>query len=152
MCCIHYNMLVFKLNKVQVGAFPVASVSACAKEIVNGVCRKQRYVTEPSWFKVTYLWKVFCPELIEWGCRLLFMTTSEENALNKKILDNTGVRGVLYPEPIRTLWNQFRVARVIWVMIHKKSDAMSITYRYLTLHKKKSISQLLWMNFRCVLC
>lgn len=81
----------------------MASVSGCAKEIVNGVCRKQRYVTEPSWFKVTYLWKVFCPELIEWGCRLLFMTTSEENALNKKILDNTGVRGVLYPESIRTL-------------------------------------------------
>ncbi|WZZ41054.1 hypothetical protein YC2023_037313 [Brassica napus] len=91
------------VRDVQVGGFPVASVSGCAKEIVNGVCRKQRYVTEPSWFKVTYLWKVFCPELIEWGCRLLFMTTSEENALNKKILDNTGVRGVLYPESIRTL-------------------------------------------------
>lgn len=72
---------------------------------MNGVCRKQRYVTVPSWFKVTYLWKVLCPEVIEWGCRLLFLTgpgTSDENALNKKIMDIPGVRNVLYPESIRT--------------------------------------------------
>lgn len=105
MCCIRCKMLVFELNKVQVGAFPVASVSGCAKGIVKGVSRKQRYVTEPSWFKVTYLWKVFCPELIEWGCRLMFLSghgTSEENALNKKILEIPGVRSALYPESIRT--------------------------------------------------
>ncbi|KAG2312481.1 hypothetical protein Bca4012_027030 [Brassica carinata] len=93
------------IRDVQIGAFPVTSVSGCAKGIVKGVCRKQRYVTEPSWFKVTYLWKVFCPEMIEWGCRLLFLSghgTSEENALNKKILDIPGVRSALYPESIRT--------------------------------------------------
>ncbi|KAF8109090.1 hypothetical protein N665_0103s0044 [Sinapis alba] len=93
------------IRDVQIGAFPVTSVSGCAKGIVKGVCRKQRYVTEPSWFKVTYLWKVFCPELIDWGCRLLFLSghgTLEENALNKKILDIPGVRSALYPESIRT--------------------------------------------------
>nr|ABO71657.1 short-chain dehydrogenase reductase [Brassica napus] len=93
------------IRDVQIGAFLVTSVSGCAKGIVKGVCRKERYVTEPSWFKVTYLWKVFCPELIEWGCRLMFLSghgTPEENALNKKILDIPGVRSALYPEPIRT--------------------------------------------------
>ncbi|CAN8302418.1 unnamed protein product [Cochlearia groenlandica] len=93
------------MRDVQVGPFPVTSASGCAKAIVNGVCRRQRYVTEPSWFKATYLWKVFCPELIEWGCRLLFLTghgMSEDNALNKKIMDIPGVRSVLYPESIRT--------------------------------------------------
>lgn len=90
---------------MQIGPFPVASASGCAKGIVNGVCRKQRYVTEPSWFKVTYLLKVLCPELIDWGCRLLYMTgtgMSEENALNKRIMDIPGVRSALYPESIRT--------------------------------------------------
>ncbi|CAA7052676.1 unnamed protein product [Microthlaspi erraticum] len=93
------------MRDVQIGAFPVASTSGCAKEIVNGVCRKQRYVTVPSWFKVTYFWKVFCPEVIEWACRFLFLTgrgTSGEYALNKKIMDIPGVRSALYPESIRT--------------------------------------------------
>ncbi|XP_010536612.1 PREDICTED: 11-beta-hydroxysteroid dehydrogenase 1B [Tarenaya hassleriana] len=93
------------MRDVQIGVCPVGSVTDCARAIVRAVCRGQKYVTEPSWFKVTYLWKVFCPEIIEYGCRLLCMTgfgTSEKDALNKKILDMTGTRAILYPESIKT--------------------------------------------------
>ncbi|KAL5731174.1 11beta-hydroxysteroid dehydrogenase [Ranunculus cassubicifolius] len=54
------------MRDVQIGPTPVSSVDACARGIVKGVCRGDRYITEPSWFKVLYFWKVFCPEVVEW--------------------------------------------------------------------------------------
>ncbi|KAL6011651.1 hypothetical protein ACLOJK_002099 [Asimina triloba] len=50
------------IRHVQVGAFPVASTEGCAKAIVNGACRGERYVTDPSWYKATWLYKAFAPE------------------------------------------------------------------------------------------
>lgn len=94
------------INQVQVGITPVVKVEECAKAIVNGACRGERYVTVPAWFRVTYLWKVFCPEVVEWVLRLFCLTgsgTSPEDALSKKILDYTGVKKFLYPENIREL-------------------------------------------------
>nr|XP_027067380.1 uncharacterized protein LOC113692987 [Coffea arabica] len=44
-----------------------ASASACAKSIVDAICRKERYVTEPKWWRVFFLLKTFCPELIEFA-------------------------------------------------------------------------------------
>lgn len=95
-----------KLNQVEVGITPVVKVEECAKAIVNGACRGERYVTVPSWFKVTYLWKVFCPEVVEWILRLFYLSgsgTSPEDAPSKKILDYTGLQKLLYPQNIREL-------------------------------------------------
>ncbi|XP_016564085.2 11-beta-hydroxysteroid dehydrogenase A isoform X1 [Capsicum annuum] len=95
-----------QMRDVQVGITPVVKVEECAKAIVNGACRGERYVTVPAWFRVTYLWKVFCPEVVEWVLRLFCLTgsgTSPEDALSKKILDYTGVKKFLYPENIREL-------------------------------------------------
>ncbi|MCD7454504.1 Polycomb protein sop-2 [Datura stramonium] len=93
-----------QMRDVQVGITPVVKVEECAKAIVNGACRGERYITVPAWFRVTYLWKVFCPEVVEWILRLLCLTgsgTSPDDSLSKKILDYTGVQKVLYPENIR---------------------------------------------------
>ncbi|KAK4351113.1 hypothetical protein RND71_030426 [Anisodus tanguticus] len=95
-----------KMRDVQVGITPVVKVEDCAKAIVNGACRGERYITVPAWFRVTYLWKVFCPEVVEWILRLLCLTgsgKSPEDALSKKILNYTGVQKVLYPENIQQL-------------------------------------------------
>ncbi|OIT35370.1 PREDICTED: 11-beta-hydroxysteroid dehydrogenase 1B-like [Nicotiana attenuata] len=95
-----------QMRDVQVGITPVVKVEECAKAIVNGACRGERYITVPSWFRVTYLWKVFCPEVVDWILRLLCLTgsrTSPEDALSKIILDYTRVQKVLYPENIREL-------------------------------------------------
>ncbi|KAL3533123.1 hypothetical protein ACH5RR_006644 [Cinchona calisaya] len=46
---------------------PVMSSSACAKVIVDAIRRKERNVTEPKWYRVLFLLKTLCPELIEWG-------------------------------------------------------------------------------------
>lgn len=57
---------------------------------MNSACRGDRYLTQPSWVRVTYYWKVFWPEIIEWCNRVLLMTgpgTSQRDTLSKKILD-----------------------------------------------------------------
>lgn len=51
-------------EQVQVSAIPVETVRSCAGAIVNSAFRGERYLTEPPWFKVTYFWKVFCPEVL----------------------------------------------------------------------------------------
>lgn len=84
----------------------MARVESAVKAIVNGVCRGERYVTEPAWFKVTYFWKVFCPEVIEWLYRLLYITSSRgaspKDTLSKKLVDYTGAKRLIYPESIHS--------------------------------------------------
>ncbi|XWS37087.1 hypothetical protein CRYUN_Cryun19dG0012800 [Craigia yunnanensis] len=93
------------MRDVQVSAIPVGSVSGCAQAIVNSACRGDRYLTQPLWFSVTYLWKVFFPEVIEWGYRLFYFSrpgTPHQEAPSKKILDLTGAKEVLYPPTIQS--------------------------------------------------
>ncbi|XVE63700.1 hypothetical protein DITRI_Ditri07aG0040900 [Diplodiscus trichospermus] len=85
------------MRDVKVGSIPVGSVSGCAKAIVNSACRGDRYLTQPSWFSVTYLWKVFFPEVIEWGFRLFYFSRAGAEAPSKKILDLSGAEEVVYP-------------------------------------------------------
>ena len=88
-----------------IGLVPVETAEACAKAVVMGICRGQRYVTEPSWYDVLYYWKAFCPEIVEWCYRILAMPAagaSESDALTKQALDYTGAKYVMYPSSIRS--------------------------------------------------
>ncbi|KAH9770047.1 11-beta-hydroxysteroid dehydrogenase 1A [Citrus sinensis] len=79
-----------EIRDVQISLLPVQPTEECAKAIVNSACRGDRYLTQPSWVRVTYYWKVFWPEIIEWCNRVLLMTgpgTSQRDTLSKKILD-----------------------------------------------------------------
>ncbi|KAL4012366.1 hypothetical protein IC575_029466 [Cucumis melo] len=89
-----------------IGAIPVETVEACAKAIVRSVCRGDRYLTEPSWYNSVYYMKVFCPEVLEWFYRIFVYTrpgTSVAEALNKKMLDATGAKNVMYPPSIHSV-------------------------------------------------
>lgn len=93
-----------EMRDVQINIAPVERVEACARAIVNGACRGERYVIEPFWIRMIYLWKMFWPEVVEWIQRLMVMTTvgdSPKDAVGKKILDYTGAQKVLYPESIQ---------------------------------------------------
>ncbi|KAL6576250.1 Polycomb protein sop-2 [Orobanche hederae] len=93
-----------EMRDVQVNLVPVLGVERCAKAIVRSAVRGERYVTEPAWFRVTYLWKLFFPEVVEWTFRLLSMTRPGEpsrEALGKRLMDYSGVKGVLYPETVQ---------------------------------------------------
>ncbi|KAL2492213.1 11-beta-hydroxysteroid dehydrogenase 1A [Abeliophyllum distichum] len=92
------------IRDVLVSIIPVQRVESCARGIVSSACKGEKYVTEPAWFRVTFLWKIFCPEVIEWTYRLLYTTRpgeSPKEALGKKLVDFTGAKKFLYPETIR---------------------------------------------------
>ncbi|KAK4569104.1 hypothetical protein RGQ29_004483 [Quercus rubra] len=94
------------LRDVQVSTIPVRTVQGCAKVIVNSACKGEMYLTEPAWFRVTYFWKVFFPEVIKWSYRLMYINrlgTSHKEAPSKKILDLSGAKNIIYPSTIDNL-------------------------------------------------
>lgn len=93
------------IRDVEVSAMPVGSASGCAKSIVNSTLRGDRYLTTPAWFKMTYVIKVLCPELMEWSSRMLYLARSNAPAIEapgKKILDVTGIKKIFYPSTIQS--------------------------------------------------
>ncbi|MBA0761749.1 hypothetical protein Gotri_024345 [Gossypium trilobum] len=93
------------MRDVQVSSIPVGSASGCAQAIVNSASKGDRYLTQPSWFRVTYLWKLFFPELVEWSYRLSHFSrpgAPHQQAPSKKILDFTGLKNVVYPSSIQS--------------------------------------------------
>ncbi|XP_027343771.1 11-beta-hydroxysteroid dehydrogenase 1B-like [Abrus precatorius] len=94
------------LRDVEVSAVAVESVSECAKAIVSSTLRGDRYLTVPAWFRMTYVIKMLCPEIVEWSFRMLYLTESRttpaREAPSKKILDATGAKKLLYPSSIQS--------------------------------------------------
>lgn len=50
----------------------MVSALECAEAIVKSACRGDMYVTNPSWVKLGFPWKVLYPELVDWANRLSF--------------------------------------------------------------------------------
>ncbi|PIA51026.1 hypothetical protein AQUCO_01100089v1 [Aquilegia coerulea] len=75
-----------EINKSKTDALfdilPLRSSSECAKAIVKGVCRGDRHVTDPSWYKIFYAIKVFVPEIMEMFLHILYIIILPRN--NKK--------------------------------------------------------------------
>ncbi|KAF6147129.1 hypothetical protein GIB67_036848 [Kingdonia uniflora] len=61
-----------ELQNVQVGMGFISEKSTgdCAKDIVKGVCRGNRYITQPYWSEIIVWWKIFFPEALEWSGRM----------------------------------------------------------------------------------
>ncbi|BAT73128.1 hypothetical protein VIGAN_01058800 [Vigna angularis var. angularis] len=60
----------FELKGVM-GTVPMGSASECAKAIVESACRGDMYVTDPSWYKVLFPWKVLHPQIVDWALNLI---------------------------------------------------------------------------------
>ncbi|XP_040986394.1 11-beta-hydroxysteroid dehydrogenase A-like [Juglans microcarpa x Juglans regia] len=93
-----------EMRDILVSIMPIEPVGKCAKAIVDGACRGEKYLTEPAWMRVTYFWKVFCPEILEW-CNQLLLTRpgsdSERDTPSKRLLDLTGLKKYIYPESVQ---------------------------------------------------
>ncbi|KAJ0051960.1 hypothetical protein Pint_01216 [Pistacia integerrima] len=50
------------ISETRMEFVPAESTETCAKAIVSGACRGERYVTEPSWVRVLFVLKLLCPE------------------------------------------------------------------------------------------
>ncbi|PIA51028.1 hypothetical protein AQUCO_01100090v1 [Aquilegia coerulea] len=68
-----------------IGSFPVKSAMDCAKNIVNGVRRGDRYVIDPSWLRFVYVTKVLIPEVAEWFFRVLFVLKPKTTTVNAAV-------------------------------------------------------------------
>ncbi|KAJ0051958.1 hypothetical protein Pint_01218 [Pistacia integerrima] len=75
---------------IGLGFIPMETKEECAKAIVKSACRGDKYLVEPSWVRVLFLFKAVCPEVIEYCNRLAFRVsrsrTSIRNAAGKKNL------------------------------------------------------------------
>ncbi|XP_057484947.1 11-beta-hydroxysteroid dehydrogenase 1A-like [Actinidia eriantha] len=60
--------------------FPVMSSRTCANAIVDAVCRGERYVTEPKWYKPLFTLKALCPELFEWLYRTVSLNSKSKTS------------------------------------------------------------------------
>ncbi|KNA05182.1 hypothetical protein SOVF_192730 [Spinacia oleracea] len=91
------------MRDVQVSVLPIASGQSCAKAIIDSVCRGDRYVTEPTWYRVSGWWKAFAPELVDWLFSVFYIAKlgdSPTDSLSKKILDLPGLRALVYPSSV----------------------------------------------------
>ncbi|EFJ15456.1 hypothetical protein SELMODRAFT_234271 [Selaginella moellendorffii] len=82
-----------------VGPSPVASTQYCAKQIVSAATRGERYVVVPAWYKVSPLFRVFVPQLLETFISLFFVKELQPGKpVTKVIMDSfPSVERVLYP-------------------------------------------------------
>ncbi|KAK1407166.1 hypothetical protein QVD17_38779 [Tagetes erecta] len=53
---------------------PKLSVEACAKAIVSSAKRGDKYMTAPSWAKTLFLWKMLCPEILNYIMHFAFIS------------------------------------------------------------------------------
>lgn len=102
-CDCMANWFLFDDEQSLVGMFPVRGGFECAKTIVHGVRRGDRNITDPSWFRILYICKVFVSEVVEWFFSVLFVPqpgVTENSTLTKRILDFTGMKKYIYPASI----------------------------------------------------
>ncbi|GFZ03911.1 hydroxysteroid dehydrogenase 3 [Actinidia rufa] len=62
-------------SKGKLGLIPAESVEGCAKATLNSICRGDRYLIEPAWVKMFYLWNLLCPEVIQEFSRKMSVTS-----------------------------------------------------------------------------
>lgn len=65
-------------NELKKG-LPMMSTEPCAKAIVEGACKGQRYVTEPKFMRVFHLLKYLCPEFVEWYYNKVVVSKAKQN-------------------------------------------------------------------------
>ncbi|GLT69232.1 hypothetical protein SLA2020_414000 [Shorea laevis] len=88
-----------EMRDVLVSIMPIAPVRECAKAIVDGACRGEKYLTVPAWVRVAFFWKAFCPEMLEWCNRLLLPApgASERDTPSKKLLETNRLKEIHIP-------------------------------------------------------
>ncbi|PIA51021.1 hypothetical protein AQUCO_01100085v1 [Aquilegia coerulea] len=74
--------------EAMIGIVPVKSVRECARNIVNGVCREDRYVTDPFWCNYLYVCKFFIPEVVEWLGSTLFVIVPNTATMDLAVTKN----------------------------------------------------------------
>ncbi|CAK8579128.1 unnamed protein product [Lathyrus sativus] len=65
---------------------PMGSAIDCAKDIVKSACRGDMYVTNPSWVKVLFPFKMLYPELVDWVQQHIFGVLPNPSCKSNQVL------------------------------------------------------------------
>ncbi|XP_050936061.1 11-beta-hydroxysteroid dehydrogenase A-like isoform X2 [Cucumis melo] len=91
-----------ELRDAVMSVMPIEAVGSAAEAIVKGGCRGDEYVTEPPWMRMTFYWRMFLPEMVEWLNHLFIMTgSSPTESFGKRVLEFTGLKPFIYPASVR---------------------------------------------------
>ncbi|MED6216630.1 hypothetical protein PIB30_009519 [Stylosanthes scabra] len=74
------------------GIIPMLSASELAESIVKSACRGDMYLTEPSWVKILFPWKVLFPQVVDWAVRFFFGLPSKGNNSRNKVHSATELK------------------------------------------------------------
>lgn len=86
-----------------VSAVPIELVGRCAKEIVDSVCRGDKYLTVPTWYWPTFYGKILLCEAFDWFNRWFSATEPgipPTQAISKMLIDLPGLKEMLWPESV----------------------------------------------------
>ncbi|KAH7434921.1 hypothetical protein KP509_06G041200 [Ceratopteris richardii] len=91
----------------QVGPLPIAYAEDCAKAIIHGVARGDRYVRFPYWYTTFLLYRVFAPEVLDTLLRVIYVLPApgrkDRAPLSKVLLELPGLKTLLYGPSIRSV-------------------------------------------------
>ncbi|KAF0924966.1 hypothetical protein E2562_015032 [Oryza meyeriana var. granulata] len=87
------------------GTAPVERTGDFAKAVVRDVCRRERYVFEPRWYRAVYLLRVSFPEVMDWSSRLLTVRRfgpATMDTVGRWLLGVPGQRWLAQPASLRS--------------------------------------------------
>ena len=96
---------------------PVAYAEECAKALVHGAVRGERYVRVPFWYTVFMLYRIFAPEVIDFVQALVYLTPTpgrdDRAPISKALINIPGMKALMYPTTVRSLRPSLKQMKVI---------------------------------------
>ncbi|GAQ91341.1 short-chain dehydrogenase reductase [Klebsormidium nitens] len=87
------------LRDEHVGPWPVLPTKDLAEIAVRTALKRERGVVVPFWYTVFLYYRIFAPEVMDFGFRLLILPRGEQPAPTKKIVQMAGHDTFNIPEP-----------------------------------------------------
>ncbi|XP_023519994.1 11-beta-hydroxysteroid dehydrogenase 1B-like [Cucurbita pepo subsp. pepo] len=92
-----------ELRDAVMSVMPIEPVGGAVEAMLRAGCRGDEYVTEPPWLRMSFYWKMFLPEVVEWLNYLFIMTgSSPTDTFGKWLLELTGLKPLIYPPSVRS--------------------------------------------------
>ena len=84
----------------------MAYAEECAKALLRGAMRSERYVRIPFWYTVFLLYRIFAPEVMDFVQALIYLTPTpgrkDGAPISKALIDIPGMKALMYPTTVRS--------------------------------------------------
>ena len=75
---------------------------------MDAICRGQRHLTVPLWYRALFLWRMLAPEVGDFTQRVFYRRVAggghgdQQQAKARRFLEATGAKGVLQPASLQS--------------------------------------------------